>query len=308
MNCVCNHDSPDEKCLRFLLPSLKHLSAHEQRLFRLAAACSASGQCVRSVQNGAPSNTTNQHASAAQHSDKRAVAIRVPTDNNRRLNSRGEHSNSTCQQNETGEMATSDFAVCRCNATPCCSCKLFVPRKHFPAPLLQQTYRKWKSTMDVNFRLRLLRGHRSVIYIQPIGTFPDFVVAGGFFELLRSYAQAFFHGMTVRLLETLPAAEGDWGVRSRTHAVTGQRQILVGDVHRGLAKQMPRGACCVVGVTWTDLYPSEDLNFVLGEALFSKRVAAICFGHYDPKGSGDGAPPDGTSDDIVWQTIKVSIL
>ena len=36
---------------------------------------------------------------------------------------------------------------------------------------------------------------------------------------------------------------------------------------------------CVIGLTWVDLYPGEDWNFILGEKSCEEGCAVVSFGH-----------------------------
>lgn len=47
-----------------------------------------------------------------------------------------------------------------------------------------------------------------------------------------------------------------------------------------LKRIKPKDCFCIVGWSWLDLYPSPDLNFVLGQACFDSGCAVISFGHY----------------------------
>ena len=198
---------------------------------------------------------------------------------------------------------------------------IFIPMPNIPSLLFQQTYTKWKAVMDNHLRLGQIRRRRTV-YIQPIDEFPEFVhkslgndadtICGvntvGFFELLREYMEVFFSGLDVVIKPTIKTTGNGWSVQSRYHHATGKKQLLVGDIHKGLKKVLPKDGCCIVGVTWTDLYPSAELNFVLGEASMEHRCAAFCFGRYEPKCYIDGKEPaqieeiDGF---IIWKMLKV---
>ncbi|KAI0213471.1 hypothetical protein LSAT2_001505 [Lamellibrachia satsuma] len=187
--------------------------------------------------------------------------------------------------------------------------------------MFQQNYSKWKAVMDNHFRLRQIR-HHNTIYIQPLDEFPEFIYSsigsntdtvcgttvGGFFELLGEYMKVFFSGLNVIIQPAVKTTGTGWKVQSRYHHMTGKKQLLVGDVHEGLKKILPKDGCCVVGITWTDLYPCEDLNFVLGEATVEHRCAAFCFGRYEPKCYVDGKVPaqiENIDGFIIWKMLKV---
>ena len=55
---------------------------------------------------------------------------------------------------------------------------------------------------------------------------------------------------------------------SRYHKETHKEQLLVSDINRLLKSVLPNDAMAILGITWTDLYPTEDLNFVLGRLAF----------------------------------------
>jgi len=115
----------------------------------------------------------------------------------------------------------------------CHTTSLFTPKANLPMPISRETYRLWKSAMDMNFRFRTLRRRRGIIAIQPLGDFPLFInefllvqnseKTIGFFELLREFVAAFFIGIDVRLL---PAVEySDWDITNRIHTVTNKQQV-----------------------------------------------------------------------------------
>ena len=101
-----------------------------------------------------------------------------------------------------------------------------------------QTFPEWKVQTD----FRKLRFHQrkrlkqKVVYLQPIGPFPASVyrtVDGlncALFQLLQSFMTAFFHGMAVRLLQTIMV--GKLGCRTRIHADTKKMQLLVGGIDK----------------------------------------------------------------------------
>ena len=178
-----------------------------------------------------------------------------------------------------------------------------------------QTVTMWKAMMDIGFRWRRLR-KRKFIYLQPLNTFPDFIMDfetnayDGFFELLLSFSKAFFSGLEVKILPSLDMEEAGWNVTSRYHSKTKQKQFLVGDIQRSLLKNLPKDGFCSLGISWTDLYPSEDLNFVLGEANSGTYSGAFCFGRFEPKAyQGDIPPPpiEKVDGKLLWKMLKVSL-
>ena len=96
-----------------------------------------------------------------------------------------------------------------------------------------QTYAAWKVQND--FRKLHLRQRRrlknKVVYLQPIGPFPASchrAIEGlncSLFQLLQTFMAAFFHGMTVRLRETIMVDEIN--CKTRIHPHTDKIQLLV---------------------------------------------------------------------------------
>lgn len=192
---------------------------------------------------------------------------------------------------------------------------LFRAKRDLPAPIYRQTYRIWKSTMDMNLQF-CCTGRRHTIYIQPLDDFPDFIwkfnfqdeKEAGFFTLLQRFLKVFFLGMDVKVL---PAIRTDkWVVRKRQHKLTGQAQLLVDDLHLNLSAVKPKRAQAIIGITWTDLYPSEDLNFVLGQASVKYRSAVMCFGRFETKPYEMGlmsTPIESVDGGLIHKMIRVLV-
>lgn len=53
----------------------------------------------------------------------------------------------------------------------------------------------------------------------------------------------------------------------RYHKKTSEKQLLVSDIYKQMGEHLTDDTFAMLGITWTDLYPSESLNFVLGELL-----------------------------------------
>ena len=186
---------------------------------------------------------------------------------------------------------------------------LFRPRLPLPPVIYRQTFSMWKASMDINFRFWRLRKRRT-IYIQPLDSFPDFVTefsystGMGFFDLLQKFMEIFFMGCPVHLLPVIDIAS--WNITSRYHKITEKKQYLVTDINKQLKDHIPADGFCLLGLTWTDLYPSEDMNFVLGEASAKLCTATFCFGHYEPKSYCEGKKPIEALDGfILWRMLKV---
>ncbi|XP_028991206.1 archaemetzincin-2 isoform X2 [Betta splendens] len=122
--------------------------------------------------------------------------------------------------------------------------------------------------------------NHNTIYIQPIGSIG---VAGfqtdQYVEWLRGYCQAFFYGLSVKLLPTVSVA--DTGCAFRVNSNSHNLQILTGDLLQFLGKQKPEDAFCIVGITMIDLYPKDSWNFVFGQASLNRGIGVFSFARYD---------------------------
>nr|XP_043869961.1 archaemetzincin-2 [Solea senegalensis]XP_043869962.1 archaemetzincin-2 [Solea senegalensis]XP_043869963.1 archaemetzincin-2 [Solea senegalensis] len=122
-------------------------------------------------------------------------------------------------------------------------------------------------------------GHNTV-YIQTIGPFGETgVQTDQYVEWLRKYCQAFFTGLSVRLMPPVTIAETQccFRVNSDSHNL----QILTGDLLRFLGDRKPKDAFCIVGITMIDLYPKDSWNFVFGQASLSQGMGVFSFARYD---------------------------
>lgn len=130
---------------------------------------------------------------------------------------------------------------------------------------------------------------RRKIYILPLGKFAE--DRSPPLESLKELADAFFALETV----VLPRQETEGlTLTTRKSPITGNVQILTGDVLAFLKKRLPRDAFCAIAVTMEDLYPEPSWNFVFGQASLSERCGVYSFARLDPafygsrRGEGDG--------------------
>ncbi|XP_023285045.1 archaemetzincin-2 [Seriola lalandi dorsalis] len=120
----------------------------------------------------------------------------------------------------------------------------------------------------------------NTIYIQTIGSFGEAgVQTDQYVEWLRQYSQAFFYGLSVKLLPAVTVAET--GCSFRVNSNTHNLQILTGDLLRFLGNKKPKDAFCIVGITMIDLYPKDSWNFVFGQASLSMGMGVFSFARYD---------------------------
>ena len=159
-----------------------------------------------------------------------------------------------------------------------------------------QSYRQWKWFMREQRLSHPLRLRRHTITLQPLTSpplpgYPITEVDPLVLKQLRKFCAAFFLGMTVELappinLNSIP------NLTSRVHPATNRRQYLVGDILKYLARQRPSHAQCMIAMTTVDLYPSPDLNFVLGHAQMHTGCGVFGFGrHFSSQFSSSSSTP-----------------
>ncbi|XP_069055972.1 archaemetzincin-2 [Pleurodeles waltl] len=121
---------------------------------------------------------------------------------------------------------------------------------------------------------------RSIIYVQPIGSFGDSKVSTeDYIGWLKDYCESFYYGLRVRILEPVPVKDTECVFR--VNACTQNLQIHAGRLLSYLKKKKPSDAFCIVGITMIDLYPRESWNFVFGLASLTEGVGVFSFARYD---------------------------
>ena len=58
---------------------------------------------------------------------------------------------------------------------------------------------------------------------------------------------------------------------------------LISDLMHYFKTNLPADGYCIIGLTWVDLYPGEDWDFVLGESSCEDGCAVVSFGHFEPQ-------------------------
>ena len=94
-------------------------------------------------------------------------------------------------------------------------------------------------------------GERNRIYLQPLGAFPEDRPPSP--AVLKAYGIACFD-MPVDLLPI------DADLTRRTNPLTGNGQILTGDILAYLKRRLPKGGFCILAITMADLYPPTKLQ------------------------------------------------
>ncbi|XP_064601094.1 archaemetzincin-2-like [Liolophura sinensis] len=177
----------------------------------------------------------------------------------------------------------------------------------------QQTYIQWRAAMEMDILARLTAGHRTTIYIQPIGTIPASVLNFSLeinnecmplLDILRCFTEIFFTPKQATVLPAVHISEAGWVIGERTSKLTGEPQLLVRDFYPYLFKRVPRDGVCIMGLSWLDLYPCDKLNFVLGESSCAHKAGVFSFGRFDsrvPQQPSEGVAVDGP---MLWQLLK----
>ena len=128
---------------------------------------------------------------------------------------------------------------------------------------------------------------RSKLYLQPLGRFNDSDAPS--LEQLRAFTAAFF---MVEVVVLPPSDLAQNHITSRRNPLTGQEQLLTGDILNVLQARLPKDAFALLGITMTDLYPDPNWNFVFGQASPRERVGVYSFARYDPRFYGQALSED----------------
>ena len=128
---------------------------------------------------------------------------------------------------------------------------------------------------------------RHTIYLQPLSDFS--VERAPSLEKLREFTEAYFT-LETKLLPTLtiPADQ----ITTRVREGTDRPQWFATDVLRLLEPQLPADAYCLLGITLTDLYSSQTLTYVFGQASLRHRTGVFSFARFDPAFYDEAAPPE----------------
>lgn len=183
-----------------------------------------------------------------------------------------------------------------------------------------QTFSQYRTFLRYSMLCPLVccRTEKRKVYLQPMDSFPDFITnfevemksygcTFDFFGLLKTFTEIYFDGMDVSLLPVRNNVQRKWKITTRLHHKTGQKQYFVRDFYNALQRVKPSDGYCIMGISWTDLYPTKDLNFVLGEANFATKSGIFCFGRYEPKSYDPDSHEDITevTATVLWRILKV---
>ena len=179
-------------------------------------------------------------------------------------------------------------------------------------PLERQTYRQWRSLVELQRVSQPHRLRQKTVLVQPFISppLPGYSVrevAPQVLGHLCNFCSVFFPGLQVTLA---PAIELNsvTGLTSRVHEETKRVQFLVGDLIKFLESRRPRSARCVMGVVTVDLYPSPEWNFVMGHASLTSGCGVLSFGRYFNTQFASRAPSLPQQLQHLWVLARVSCL
>ncbi|MGJ8657871.1 MAG: archaemetzincin [Akkermansiaceae bacterium] len=126
----------------------------------------------------------------------------------------------------------------------------------------------------INSFPNLPNDRRDVIYILPVGEFPE--ESAPDLQMLLEYTKAYYHPMKV----VMKPAVADGGVKAESRMNRGKKQWLAGGILQWMKPQLDEDAYAMISVTMTDLYPDPEWNFVFGMASLQQRVGVFSFARY----------------------------
>jgi archaemetzincin len=130
------------------------------------------------------------------------------------------------------------------------------------------------------------RGDRNVIFIQPLGGFPE--AHQRILDLTVAHLEAFFC-LPIQVLEEVPLSAIPQTAQ-RVHPEWGDHQILTTWVLYDLLQpRLPENAAAMIALTANDLWPGKGWNFVFGQASTRRRVGVwSIYRNGEPGGAGVG--------------------
>ena len=126
--------------------------------------------------------------------------------------------------------------------------------------------------------------------------------------LIEMFGVSSIAGFEVKVLPSVSIEK----LGCKTRQKSGHRQLYIPDIYKYFRSHWPHDAFCVVGITMTDLYPSESFQFVFGEANYRDGIGVFSFARYDPlfytersKSSSKASSMPCTSPLVLWRSCKV---
>jgi len=136
------------------------------------------------------------------------------------------------------------------------------------------------------------------ILLVPIGSSSKSALSSQFIAHLLKSCQAFFHPLKVAIFEetmnlkTVERRENEFG----------QKQYLLSDLYTLINTKTSRlhNVYTRLGVTFEDIYPSDDFNFVYGQALPFEKVGVFSFSRHSPAFGKSDPPPLTKAQTLSW--------
>jgi len=119
------------------------------------------------------------------------------------------------------------------------------------------------------------RDRRRILYVRQLGDLTP--AQRHILEITAEYLEQFY-GLATRIAPTLPLDHVPAGARRRNRFL-GSEQIQTGYLLDLLKRALPDDAFAEIGLTASDLYPDEKMNFVFGQSTLRDRVGvwSLCW-------------------------------
>jgi archaemetzincin len=157
-----------------------------------------------------------------------------------------------------------------------------------------QTYNEYVDSLPVKPDKK-----RNIVYLQPIGSFPDGESPS--LSALAEFSRVFFT-LEVEVTSALPPQ--DIRLTTRINRFTRKRQILTTDILVYLMETRPSNGFCILAITMEDLYPDPTWNFVFGQASLRNRVGVFSLARYSPSFYGE-TRMRGRDKGLLFRSCKV---
>jgi archaemetzincin len=159
---------------------------------------------------------------------------------------------------------------------------IYTPDPDFFSPIGRPNFGEWLNVYDETAQPvweyqdynRIQGEKRNVIYLYIL----DIDHQEFRLNILADYLRAFYYPIKVRFMDSEPNEVDTYTTRFHQ----GFKQIKAGGILKKMKKKLPSDAYCMVAITLTDLYPSDDYNFIFGCAQLTGRVGVFSFARYEP--------------------------
>ena len=123
---------------------------------------------------------------------------------------------------------------------------------------------------------------RNIIYLHVI----DEKIKPEFLAKLKKYCEAFYLGMTVKIMYPTDAKTSKqfmekYQIPSREGGKD-TRQYLATNILKKTIPLVPNDAYCMLTITMQDLYPGDNWVYCFGWAMYKARTGVFSFLRFDP--------------------------